>query len=158
MSAPRRINPRVVLVGEAPGKRDTGRTPLLGQNRGASGSRLRVMCGMSEREWRDVRRINLFTRLPDQWDNSLAHDTAHAMMHAMLRRYRVICQGRRVARAFGVSTLPMCTWQILHDAYIGPCIVSMLPHPSGRCRAYNDAATRDRAARFLQHYLIGKDS
>ncbi len=65
------------------------------------------------------------------------------------RRFALVLLGRRVREAFGHEhALPFTV--VRPRVFGGPRLIPM-PHPSGRCRAWNAAGTRERARRlFLQ--------
>lgn len=70
------------------------------------------------------------------WDKSLAQKTAQGVMR-YIKPSLVILAGRRVSAAFGVrgGRLPSLSGNLLS-----------LPHPSGRCRCWNDPAVAEECA------------
>ena len=71
-----------------------------------------------------------------QWDKDVARKTAQAVMRYM-QPSLVLLAGRRVSSAFGLagSRLPSLSGSLLS-----------LPHPSGRCRCWNDPAVAEECA------------
>lgn len=124
------------VVGESTPRDAPG--PLLGR----TGVVLAGLSGLSASAWRDVRRANLFDRPQDGWPRAQARVRAAAL--------RVTCPtvllGRRVAEAFGVPDLPLGAWR---------GNVTVIPHPSGRNRWYNNPLHRDAVRRVLAPLAAG---
>jgi hypothetical protein len=60
-------------------------------------------------------------------------------------RGRTVLVGRSVASAFGLRRIPFLVWFRL-----GAATVSVIPHPSGVCRWWNDPRNVSRAEEFLR--------
>jgi uracil-DNA glycosylase len=152
----RRINPNVVIIGEAPGPQDSGAFPLLGTNMRAAGARLRAMSGLSMPEWRSVVRVNLVSHplVGREWPRQNARITATSWKHSLLQGKRVILLGSKVCNAFGYAhgvDHAHCEWreQAGYEA-------ASIPHPSGRNLAYNDLAVKLAVGKFLLLTLLAK--
>lgn len=75
-----------------------------------------------------------------EWDKGAAQMTANAVMR-YIRPSLVLLAGRRVSSAFGASggRLPSLTSTVAGS-------LLCLPHPSGRCRCWNDLETARKCA------------
>lgn len=85
----------------------------------------------------------------EPWDKSLARETASQVLRYSNPRLLLLA-GRRVATAFGVQgELPQLSGKFL-----------ALPHPSGRCRQWNDPETAEKCAELWQRASInaGRES
>lgn len=108
----------------------------------ASGGRLQVILDLTLREYLDrFDRVNLCT---GRWSMGAARQAANEI--ALVCPRTVVLLGRRVASAFGMSGLrPFTvvdesrTSVVVHHGFLGANRYVLLPHPSGRCRAWNDA-------------------
>ena len=86
-------------------------------------------------------RVNLYEAAPAAWDPVDARVRAFA--HRVAGRPLVVL-GRRVAEAFRLPYAPFTS--------PAPGVV-VLPHPSGRCRAWNDPRAADLARRVIRDIL-----
>lgn len=132
---------RPLLVGELnphSARRDRALAPLP---RGAAGDRLRKVLGMTDREYlRAFVRTNLCWR---RWSRRQARREATVI--ARTWPGPVVLLGQKVAAAFGLEYRPLT-----RD---GRFLV--VPHPSGRCRAWNDP-TVGNAVRQLVRGMIAE--
>ncbi len=133
---------RPLLVGEANPYSSEERLALAPLPRGAAGDRLRRILGMTVREYlRAFERVNLCRRV---WDDDYASWAAGEVVHSAQRRGQpVILLGARVAKAVGVPYLP----------FRRQLNTLVLPHPSGRCRTWNDRENWTRARRAVSALL-----
>lgn len=139
----------VLIVGLAP-RRPGEPRPLDG----ASGDRLARIAGLPSRqalfELADV--VNFCPRPADRLPSGPA---AQRRVSSLVRRAAgrtVILLGREVSRAFGLER--HFSWQLVLAHTRRPArgwiaVVASVPHPSGRCRWYNDPANRAAAREFL---------
>lgn len=140
----------LILVGEAPGGSGPGPHPALATT-GQSGRTLAALAGLTNEEYERVfKRLNLFNK-PEttrytSWEFALR---AERMSELFIAGDRVILLGTRVARAFGVQNRALFQWYA-QLAPSGTFWVALVPHPSGRNRALNDAAVRDQFSAFLR--------
>jgi hypothetical protein len=117
---------------------------------GASGRRLASLAGLSPSEYeRRTARFNVVKRPEDWEDRDLVRAGAEATVREILRvDLPVIFLGSRVAEAMGVSATPLYEWAL------GPQMAyARVPHPSGRNRYWNDAASVELARAFLTEAL-----
>jgi hypothetical protein len=124
----------VTFVGEAD-PRGTGNP--LGRQPGRAGSRLVAILGLDGLSYDRCRRVNL---CGIAWDRG---EAARAARSARLPAGSVVVLlGRRVAGAFGYNG------DFFSAETRGDVVLVGLPHPSGRCRTWNDptSAVRARAA------------
>ncbi len=111
----------------------------------ASGGRLAKILGMSRGEYlRTFDRVNLLAAVSTdgRWDIRAARAAVDRIAHPV----RVLL-GAKVAAAHGVPFQPFTTWyQYPLSGEKGTWLI--LPHPSARCRIWNDpgAAVRARVA------------
>ena len=121
---------KVLLVGESNPHSDEALTLTP---RGAAGDRLRRALGMTDEEYlRRFKRINLCRRT---WDAAEADQVAANLYfeyRAGIGSGRMILLGARVARAFDLP------YDVFKNVLPG---VVVFPHPSGRCRSWNDPLT-----------------
>lgn len=158
MSAP---DSRIVLIGEAPGPRTLSRAPLFPSPKNSAGYKLYELTGLENRHRYLTRfqRANLLRRHPgtwkglkrpkDRWPTREARFAADAMLHFMRGR-TVIIVGRRVATAFGHSTVPFLEWRSDREWGYKFAIV---PHTSGRNHFYNEPGNRDLVRAFFEDLL-----
>jgi hypothetical protein len=143
-----------VLVGESNPYGDDPEMALFPLPRGCSGWRLcHTVLGMTKRDYLDrFERANLVF---GNWSPSSAKFRA-----ALLRAPKMVLLGSKVSMAFGLEYIPM------GRATLGLtplCQALMIPHPSGRCRAWNDPEVilqvRQAVAGFLPNLspLFGQD-
>jgi len=110
----------------------------------ASGGRLRKILQMSIPQY-----IGTFDRKNlcyGKWSNPEARAEAR-VIQASKDHEIIILLGSKVCQAFGVQYKPF--------ERLGRYLV--LPHPSGRCLAWNDPTSAERARRLVQDALEGKN-
>lgn len=111
--------------------------------RSAAGHRLWKLSGLSRDQW-----LAAFDRrnlVPGKtWLRFEARRLAIDFVRSMPRGRRVVCLGREVAEAVA-------------RAGGRPPDFSFIPHPSGRCLAYNDAAVRKQVVDLLRSLARGQD-
>jgi hypothetical protein len=127
-----------LLVGESTSK---GHEDVLSPiPKGGSGYRLIAILGMTEAEYVETfDRVNLCA---DGWNGAEAKGKAATL----LWRHRIIMLGRKVTTAFGFRYEPFTE---VADGIL------CLPHPSGRCRTWNDPSSV-LAARETVNKLLSK--
>lgn len=147
---------RPLLIGQAPGPNTRPDCPLYPLPATSAGGRLARFMGISERDYlRAFDRVNLLYEFPgkegkeDRFPPHLARRAATHMLPLLAGR-QVILVGRNVATAFGYGELEWFTWAEHHLGQGRDRVrFGVIPHPSGRCRAYNEAGARERARVFL---------
>lgn len=155
-------SPRVLIVGEDPGRGDPG-LPLYPLPDGCAGARLRALTGMGATEYlHRTDRINLF-RVARPWSAPAARERALDL--APLLPYRVVVAlGRRVTAALlsldepGGADPNAAPWyepiSIELPLARGPrCVVIPHPHPSGRSRVFNTNVAQDESRLFWRRLL-----
>jgi hypothetical protein len=143
----------VVLVGEDPGPRGDPDCALYDQPEGRAGHRLRLLAGLRRRDYFDAfARVNLLREWPGRWSAPRAREAARALLPALDGRL-VVLLGSRVRDAFGVAW-PRYAFGLL-DAGPGRrrVLAAWMPHPSGRCREWNDPARAGEARAFFDLLL-----
>ncbi len=90
------------------------------------------------------RTVNLFLDYPGEWDRAAARDRA---VDTRLAEVTVLL-GRDVATAFGLGRLAY-----FRQADVGGSTVTLLPHPSGLNRLYNDETIRSRVGDSLREAI-----
>lgn len=142
---------RPLLLAEAPARDDNWREPLNGR----AGQNLMRHLGVEPtyenlRERFDV--LNASERLEDAypWSAPAARLRWTVWrLHEPTERLVVVCLGRRAAAAVGLR--PDHPWGEWTE--VGDDLVTALPHPSGRCRVYNDPNFRAVARAVLEEAL-----
>lgn len=140
---------RVLLVGEDnPLSRDPRHALFPYPPMGAGGRLLKIM-GVTMRAYlRDYQRVNLCA---GEWD------AEEAARYSGVVKWSedvdvVVLLGRKVREAFGWDYPSFTTMLAKGKTFV------FLPHPSGRCRVWNDPASLRRARRVLRkHGVIGSD-
>jgi hypothetical protein len=131
-----------MLVGEANPATGDPAMALLPVPRGGAGARLATMIGLTDCEY-----LGTFYRanLCDvRWDRRAASDKAAVIARLSgALQFDVVMLGARVAAAFGLSRLG--PWE-RSERFIH------VPHPSGRCRTWNDARQRERLRVLMLEY------
>jgi len=92
-------------------------------------------------EWDDGVNLLLPSPLPGEWDAAEARRVADALSQLVERYDAVLAFGRRACDALGIEYAP-CQ---LRGKYLP------LPHPSGRCRLWNDPATHDAVRKAMKN-------
>lgn len=115
----------------------------------AAGGRLAAILNMSLSTYlRAFRRVNLCT---GTWDEKIASAHARCILAGLTSDPRpLVLLGRKVARAFGLDAPPF------HAAPLpiaSTPMVILLPHPSGRCRAWNLEGSFERARALIYPLL-----
>jgi hypothetical protein len=121
---------------------------LLPLPRGAAGDRLRRILGMTDREYlRAFERMNL-DDVDGEW---YSHDPEWVTASLLTQHPGpFILLGRDVCLALGIPYRPFRT------AWIRGCFQALtLPHPSGRCRTWNDRKNWTRARRAVTRLRRG---
>lgn len=129
------VTNRPVLVGERNSKTGDARLALYPEPANGSGGRLMEILGLGRRAY-----LTLFDRVNlcgTEWDLPAAGVSA-----AGLRSRRLVLLGSRVCQAFGVPFEPFAVLDVDLRAVV-------LPHPSGRCRVWNDLRSAARARRAV---------
>ena len=125
------MSARILVVGEDNPHGADPRMALYYLPRQASGNRLRLVMGLSDRDYlRHLERVNLCA---GRWSTPEARARAAELLDG---RYPVvILLGSKVRAAAGIAVLPRpCSWIRFTSGVIAAC----LPHPSGRCRYWNE--------------------
>jgi hypothetical protein len=133
---------RVMLVGEQPPRRwaederyRAKHSPMFPYPKGSAGHRLWEMSGLSRADYvYGLERVNLIPEWTVRWDSHRAIERARTLVFACKPSVAFLC-GRRVATAFGLPEV-----DLPHKTTSGvlECELVAIPHPSGRCREYND--------------------
>lgn len=97
---------------------------------------------------REFDRRNLVLGL--QWNMRQASETADALVPELHSRH-VVMLGSSVIAAFQVPRHDWCVWSTQYG--VRYCCV---PHPSGRCREYNDPQMRARVGQMLLYLYRGE--
>ena len=107
-----------------------------------SGGRLARILGLDPLVYlRMFDRMNLYSRIPVRWSIADARYRAALLAEQQIGRQVVMLLGRRVAEAF-CPTSEHHSWAQIGQYYL-------IPHPSGRCRAWNDPTAIERTRTFL---------
>lgn len=130
--------PKILLVGEHNPYGPDPRFALYPSPAGCAGERLcEKILGMSASAYlSEFDRVNLVTT--PKWSAVTARIKANEII-VVGQRDRLVLLGAKVAAAFGLPSEPFQ----FHDRPWGRALV--LPHPSGRCRAWNAAGAFERA-------------
>jgi hypothetical protein len=135
VSLPELEAPRVTLVGESNPYGDDPQYALYPYPDGCSGHRLcRLVLGMNRRHYlASFKRVNL---VRGDWSLPAARTRA-----AELRQDggRFVLLGANVCRAFGVTFAPFVAYMQAGETLL------CLPHPSGRCRLWQEPGTIEKA-------------
>lgn len=109
----------------------------------AGGRLCRLVMGLSEDDYlRLFRRANLLATA--RWSAPAAREAAGKVDLSC----GAVLLGSRVARAFGLAARgPFSV--VDFDSFSGSGPIVLLPHPSGRCRAWNEPGAFDRAREAL---------
>ena len=87
-----------------------------------------------------------------EWSWREASEAGRALMDELSGRTMAVL-GVQTARALGLPRLPWCQWG-QHSHLPGPTTYCIIPHPSGRCREYNDPTMRERVGLLLTDMLV----
>lgn len=161
---------RPVLVGIAPARPGESGQPLSCIAKGSTGRRLRDMLGMRTTEYlSSFDRVNVCPHpTPSVVRPQDFYHHAENLMGSLLRDRRVVFLGPNVADCFGIyrSVYSFCEVKGGSSSPTGGlvgwrvglplrCTWSVIPHPSGRNRFYNDPESREAVARHLIETLRG---
>lgn len=142
-----RAHPLVgALVGEAPGPNTDARLPLFPVPTTSAGGRLRSYSRLELDEYLGrLTRRNLFDAIPRSWSAPEARRRADLLLEWLVGEgaLRVVLLGARVGAAFGVRG----PWR---STKIAELELLAIPHPSGRCRIYNEGIARRRAGAAIR--------
>jgi 8-oxo-dGTP diphosphatase len=128
-----------VFVGEINPYGDSPRHALYDEPAASAGGRLRrLICGIPSAEYLNFPRYNLCAR---EWNAEIAAQRA-ADIRAAYPEHTLVLLGRKVAAAFSLGHLEAFTWSAEDRALA-------LPHPSGRCREWNEPVAFARARKVL---------
>lgn len=140
------FSPRPLLVGEANPHSTEPRHALFPLPPGCAGGRLcHQVMRLPVAEY--VRRFDRANLCHPTWRSVAARKAARRVVdEARLAGGRdVVLLGSRVARAFGVDPTP---FRVVESD--GGVRFVVLPHPSGRCRVWNEPGSFARARRLLK--------
>ena len=139
-----------VLVGEFNPHSLRIRDALAPRPPGCAGWRLARMMGMNSAEYLAAfDRRNLLASAT--WSAPAARDAA-ADLEAEFPDRDLILLGAKVAAAFGLAGR---TWERVRRPGPVPAHFLVLPHPSGRCRAWNEPHSGRLLIRLIAPYLPG---
>lgn len=148
---------RVVIVGEAPGRRGDPSKPLSG----AVGKNLAAICGMTEAAFRKSFVLdNVLREWPGRKPGAKGDRWSAGAARLATARFRFgddpslfVFLGKRVAKAFGVPNpgRSLCT---TFDN--GRSLWAVVPHPSAVNRWWNDATNVARASVFFRREVVMK--
>jgi len=140
---------RVLVVGECVPEGHDREEALAAGRPGSIGNRLMNILGMSERNFASrLERVNLCS---GGWNREEARDSAEWLVGEFSRLPYFLLLGRRVREAFGGESSYV---RVGRSCYLGYRVsedltIVGIPHPSGRCREWNDARTVVEVRRFL---------
>lgn len=135
------------IIGEAPGPNTSPKLPIFPFPASSAGGRLMSYSRMRPAEYLGkLYRKNLFTTFLPGWCAPAARELASYIERdlADMKIRRVLLLGTRVGAAFEVGGL----WSSLTTT--SGITFLVIPHPSGRCRVYNDEAARKRAGAAIR--------
>lgn len=149
MSANPNALARLIIIGQDPGPGRDGTTPLAWVPAGCAGHRLQEMSGLTRYEYRSVARVNLCATQADDPGAAGRRERAQTVERFLPGRIAVLL-GRRVCEAFGISKIrPWFSAVKMRPDRLGPHLTLVPhPHPSGRCRGWNDPGVVETARRF----------
>lgn len=129
------------------------RAALLPYPRGCAGWRLWKMvhdvCGISRHEWcQRTERVNLLETT--WWDPLAAAERGEALWRTWAGR-RVVVLGAATRTALRLPPAPALLWSV--SSGVTWCWV---PHPSGRCREYNDPLARIAVGMRMEELVHGQ--
>ncbi len=141
---------RPLVVGEMPISEDTSEEDevLTGEEGGTSGLRLCRLAGYGD-DWRrwcgEWDRTNVFRvrRAAGKWSSRLAAVAAEDMVARFDGRPSVVLLGKKVGSAFGFDPRSYST---LSQRNVNGVEVTVIPHPSGLNRVWNDPAVSEHVA------------
>lgn len=135
-----------MIVGEYNPHGHDGQLALHPFLTGATGARLCWILGMDAHEYlKTFARVNLL--MTPAWSRRLAREEANQLTHR-----RRILLGARVAEAHGLRFKPFTVWHSRREGHRAFDAL-ILPHPSGRCRIWNDPVAAVRARIAVEQFL-----
>jgi hypothetical protein len=112
----------------------------------AGGRLCRVILGMTKRDYlRAFRRLNLLRQL--KWSAPAAREAADGILCERGDADQLVLLGSKVFGAFAHALPQGWRWQPFTTAGGGRLL--LLPHPSGRCRLWNEPGAVERARRAI---------
>lgn len=144
---------KILLLGEDNPQSNRPEFQLYPRPIGCAGERLKTkVLGLTrESDYLAIWRANLCTPV---WDGLQARQRAWLLVEAEMPWTTIVLLGRKVAKIFegmimdngiGLSLAPF------QSAFaLGKTLIS-LPHPSGRCREWNDPGAYVRAQQLMRH-------
>lgn len=137
--------PIAAIIGEAPGPNTSPKLPLFPLPRSSAGGRLLGYSRMPTLQY-----FGAFLRrnvLPElrPWSVPEARELAGFIVDELNANAikRVVLLGGKVGAAFGLPDI----WS---HGFVSNLELAVIPHPSGRCRIYNDVAAQRRAGATLR--------
>lgn len=120
----------------------------------SAGGRLARMLRMNKEEYlRAFDRVNLFEAPPATWSAPEAREKAREVEWSTDAEV-IFMLGARVAAAFGHRDLPVWGFRERANIITGRLVRFIyLPHPSGRCRVWNDKRAEAKLRRIVRKYL-----
>lgn len=135
-----------LLVGEQPGPKHNAKLPLWPWPKGSAGARLHQMSGLGVAEYlTKLARVNLALRPTTKWDEAGAKSRAVHLLSTVPDGTRIVLCGARARDAFDLDGWFRPTRYTLWDVS-----AVAIPHPSGRCREYNEEHARRQAGQCLR--------
>lgn len=115
----------------------------------AAGARLCTILHLRRGHYlRCYERANLLSG--EKWSIGVAREAASVLLRASGSR-RLVLLGARVSAAFGIPYLPFNARPVPSHPKV---IALVLPHPSGRCRTWNDPKARSLARRVFRGFSL----
>jgi uracil-DNA glycosylase len=140
-----------LIIGEAPGKSWDPNRPLEGR----TGARLAACAGISFEEFLTTfDRVNLLDEQPQDAAGGMTFNMKQAARVARVMEQRfgigqvVLLLGKRVASAFRLTSVAYFETFALNHAR-----VTVVPHPSGANRWWNDPENEKRMHDFMQRLM-----
>lgn len=140
--------PAGLLVGEQPRPGGNPKLPLWPWPRTSAGGRLFEMSRMPLTDYlRLLARTNVAHRPVARWNSDGARQRGLELLRMLPEGTRVVACGARARDALGIGEF----WTPQH-AFLDGSDVRMvaIPHPSGRCREYNQPGAAERAGRWVR--------
>jgi hypothetical protein len=138
-----------LLVGEANPYGADPRYALYPYPERASGDRLcRLVMGLEPREY--LRRFDRVNLCPQRWSAPKARENAGEIMAG--EHQKIVLLGSKVAGAFGLEYKPFTVTFPKNPEFKDMALarsLTILPHPSGLCRIWNEPGAFDKARAAL---------
>lgn len=140
---------KTILVGEDNPYGSDPRYALFCRPTNSAGGRLqRLVLGVSQHDYiRDFARLNLCSKT---WKRTEARAVAAEILRLAKPGTSIVLLGSKVCMAFGQDYEPFAA-KLPSD---GDLTFVILPHPSGRCRAWNEPGAFDRAKAALREARV----